>query len=282
MNKDVRDVHVFGTAIDTGKMEETMDIQFGDIQETALITLAIRASETARPNARIKDMKAKEIIDTLGVDVSRFDPFMSHEGVVARTIMYRDQLKKLIRKYPDAVCINLGCGFDDKFSQVDNGAIRWFDVDLPDQIAVRRKVYEDQERCIMMDGDALDGAWTQNIPKAKMYIIVMEGVLEYFSKEQVKICLNMLCDSFPHGYLLAELHSPFLEKHGSHHDAVKHTNASFGWGTKNGKEYLELEPRMRLVSEKNYNEEMKKYSFRGKLFAIIGKNINNRLAVFKW
>ena len=96
---------------------EEMDLQFGDIQETALITLAIRASETARPNARIRDQKAKEIIDTLGVDVSKFDPFMSHEGVVARTIMYRDQLKELISKYPDAVCINLGCGFDDKISQ---------------------------------------------------------------------------------------------------------------------------------------------------------------------
>ena len=40
-----------------------MDLQFGDIQETALITLAIRASETSRPNARIRDPKAKEIID---------------------------------------------------------------------------------------------------------------------------------------------------------------------------------------------------------------------------
>ena len=38
-----------------------MDLQIGDIQETALITLAIRASETDRPNARIKDLKAKEI-----------------------------------------------------------------------------------------------------------------------------------------------------------------------------------------------------------------------------
>ena len=72
------------------------------------------------------------------------------------------------------------------------------------------------------------------------------------------------------------------EKNSKHHDAVKYTNASFGWGIKSGKEYLELEPRMKLVSEKNYNEEMKKYSIRGKLFAIIGKNINNRLAVFKW
>lgn len=263
-------------------MEDDMDLKFGDIQETALITLAIRASETARPNARIKDFKAKEIIDTLGVDVSKYDPFLSHEGVVARTIMYRDQLKELIRKYPEAICINLGCGFDDKFSQVDNGRIQWFDVDLPDQIEVRRKVYEDRDRCIMMDGDALNGEWTKQLPKGDMYIVVMEGVMEYFSKEQVKTCLNMLCDCLPHGYLLVELHSPFLEKHGSHHDAVKHTNATFGWGTKSGMEYLDLEPRLTFISERSYNEEMKKYSIRGKLFAIVGKNVNNRLAVFKW
>jgi len=260
-----------------------MNLQFGDIQETALIPLAIKASETARPNARIKDEKAKEIIDTLGVDVSKYDPFLSHEGVVARTIMYREQLKELLKKYPDAVCINLGCGFDDKFSQVDNGRLQWFDVDLPDQIAVRRKVYEDRERCVMLEGDALSGDWTKGVPASDMYLIVMEGVLEYFSKEQVKTCLGMLCDSFSHGYLLAELHSPFMAKNSKHHDAVKNTNATFGWGTKSGMEYLDLEPRMRLVSETSYNEEMKKYTIRGKLFAAtIGKNINNRLAVFKW
>ena len=259
-----------------------MDITFGDIQETALIPLAIKASETARPNARIKDEKAKQIIETLGVDVSKFDPFMSHEGVVARTIMFRDELKKLLKDYPDALCINLGCGFDDKFSQVDNGKLTWFDVDLPDQIAVRRKVYEDRDRCTMMAGSALDGEWTKELPKSDMNIIVMEGVLEYFSKEQVKTCLNMLCDSFAHGYLLAELHSPFLEKNSKHHDAVKNTNATFGWGTKSGKEYLDLEPRLRFVSETSYNEEMKKYSIPGKLMAIFGKNINNRLAVFSW
>ena len=259
-----------------------MDLKFGDIQETALIPLAIKASETARPNARIRDEKAKAIIDALGVDVSKYDPFLSHEGVVARTIMFRDTLKDLLEKYRDAVCINLGCGFDDRFSQVDNGRLRWFDVDLPDQIAVRRKVFQDRDRCTMLDGDALDGAWTKALPKADMYIIVVEGVLEYFSKEQVKTCLNMLCDCFPHGYLLAELHYPFLEKHGSHHDAVKHTNATFGWGTKSGEDYLELEPRMKLVSEHSYNEEMRKYTIRGKLFALVGKNINNRLAVYQW
>ena len=232
-----------------------MELTFGDVQETALIPLAIKASETARANARIVDLKAKEIIDALGVDVSKYDPFLSHEGVVARTILYKNELKRLIENYPDALCINLGCGFDDKFSQVDNGSITWFDVDLPDQIEKRRKVYSDRDRCTMLEGSALDGEWTKMLPKHNLSIVVMEGVLEYFSKDQVKTCLNMLCDSFEHGYLLAELHSPFLEKNGSHHDAVKHTNATFGWGTKSGLEYLELEPRMRLISETSYNEE---------------------------
>ncbi len=264
------------------KKEGIMNIQFGDIQETALITLAIRASETSRSHPRIIDYKAKDIIDSLDVDVSKFDPFLSHEGVVARTIMFRDTLRELLEQYPEALCINLGCGFDDKFSQVDNGKVQWFDVDLPDQIELRKKVFEDRDRCKMIAGSALDSDWIKQLPKSDMTLITMEGVLEYFSKEQVKTCLNILCDNFSHGYLLAELHSPFLEKHGKHHDAVKHTHATFGWGTKSGREYLPLEPRMSLVSETSYNEEMRKYTLRAKLFAIIGKNINNRLAVFKW
>ena len=260
----------------------TMDLKIGDIQETALITLAIRASETDRPNARIKDFKAKEIIDALGVDVSKYDPFMSHEGVVARTIMYKNELENLIKLYPDALCINLGCGFDDKFVQVDNGKITWFDVDLPDIMAVRRKIYHDRDRCVMMEGSALESDWTKNLPERSTTIVVMEGVLEYFTKEQVTTCLNMLCNSFDHGYLLAELHHPILGKNTKHHDAVKYTNAQFQWGTKSGKEYLDLEPRLRLLSERSYNEEMRKHSFRAKLFAFFLPFINNRLAVYKW
>lgn len=57
---------------------------------------------------------------------------------------------------------------------------------------------------------------------------------------------------------------------------MKNTNATFGWGTKSGRKYLELEPRLSFVSERSYNEEMKKYSIRGKIFAIIGKNINKK------
>ncbi len=261
-----------------------MDLKFGDIQETALVTLAIRASETARPNPRIVDEKAAEIISALGVDVSKYDPFLSHEGVVARTIMFADTLRGLIAQHPDALCVNLGCGFDDKFSQVDNGKIEWYDVDLPDQIIVRRKVFEDRPRCTMLDGNAFEGAWTVTLPHDRSAnIIVMEGVLEYFTKEQTATCLHMLCDCFEHGYLVAEMNSMFMVKHSKQHDAIKNTNATFKWGTDSGAEFVELEPRLTLLSEHSYNEEMRKHTLRGRLFAAtLGKNVNNRIAVFSW
>ena len=42
-----------------------MELELGDVQTTALIPLVIKANETLRPNARIKDPKAVEIIQKL-------------------------------------------------------------------------------------------------------------------------------------------------------------------------------------------------------------------------
>lgn len=42
-----------------------MELELGDVQTTALIPLVIKATETMRKNARIKDEKAVEIINVL-------------------------------------------------------------------------------------------------------------------------------------------------------------------------------------------------------------------------
>ncbi|MCM1345126.1 MAG: class I SAM-dependent methyltransferase [Lachnospiraceae bacterium] len=258
-----------------------MDLQLGDVQETALIPLAVRANETKRRNARIHDEKAVEIIEVLAVDTRDMDKFMSHEGVVARTILFDRTLKKLLEKYPDAVCVNIGCGLDDRFSRVDNGKIRWFNVDLPDSIEVRKKVFTETEREHMLAGDILEKGWIKNIPKADVAIVIAEGLLMYFSKEQVGTVLHNITDSFDRGFLLAELMHPKMMKE-KMHDTVKHTNARFGWGTKTGKELSGLDRKLKLIKEQSFWEEMKKYTFVGKLGSLLAKDFNNRLAVYKW
>lgn len=108
------------------------------VEETMLIPLVIKANETLRDNARIKDEKAVEVVRKLNIDTEKYDKFMSHEGVIARTILFDDTVKYYIEKYPDAVCISVGCGFDNRFERVDNGKIRWYDLDLPNVIEARK------------------------------------------------------------------------------------------------------------------------------------------------
>ena len=265
-----------------------MDLKLGDVQTTALIPLAIKASETMRPKERIKDEKAVEIIRALNVDPAPYDKFMSHEGVVARTIMLDRQLKGIIKKAPDTVVVNLGAGFDNRFSRVDNGKIHWFDLDLPDAIAVRKKVFPDQERVTMLAASALESDWcaeVQNVlagRKAKP-VFLAEGLFMYFTLDQIKTLLLVLRDNFPEGgTLIAEQNNKLMQKNEKYHDTVKTTNAHFVSGTDSAQEIADLVEGIRLVEEHSFNEEMKKYSLRGKLFALLFPKMNDRWATFTW
>lgn len=269
-------------------------LQLSDIQKTALFALVMRAEEAARAMPRIHDAAALQIVDALelsfddlvrqlNIDMGKYDAFLSHEAVVARTIMFGEALRALIEQHPDATCINLGCGLDDKFSQVDNGVIRWIDIDLPDQISLRRRFFEDQDRCVMVCGDALDDAWTKYVPKDHVVIVCMEGVLEYFSQEQTSTCLRMLCDSFARGYLVAEMNSMDAVEHAKQHDGSPGSKVPLKWGTQSGQEFTALEPRLTLLTERSFNEEMRKHSDRGAAFADSpNRNLNNRIAIFSW
>ncbi|MBQ8959730.1 MAG: class I SAM-dependent methyltransferase [Ruminococcus sp.] len=265
-----------------------MELKLGDVQTTALIPLACKASETLRKDPRIRDQKAVEIIRALDIDTQQYDKFMSHEGVVARTIMLDRQLKEIIRKFPDSVIVNVGAGFDDRFHRVDNGRIRWFDLDLPDAIAARKKAFPPEDRVTMIPGSALEEDWCPAVQEALSEsssgpVFLAEGLFMYLTLDQIRTFLEILKRNFPGGgTLIAEQNSKLLQKNEKHHDTVKKTNAHFLSGTDTAQEIADLTDGIRLISEHSFNEEMRKYSIRGKLFALLLPNMNDRWATFCW
>ncbi|MCM1464270.1 MAG: hypothetical protein NC094_02510 [Bacteroidales bacterium] len=64
----------------------------------------------------------------------------------------------------------------------------------------------------MLTGDILKTDWVRDIPKADVVIVIAEGLLMYFSKEQVSTILHNITDSFDRGFLLAELMHPKMMK----------------------------------------------------------------------
>ena len=62
---------------------------------------------------------------------------------------------------------------------------------------------------------------------------------------------------------------------------IKLTKRTIG-GTKLGREFEALEPRLRLGSEQSFSEQTKKSTLASRLMGIISAKVNNRLAIFRW
>lgn len=265
-----------------------MNLQLGDVQTTALIPLAVKADETLRKNPRIRDSKAVEIIRHLHIDTKQYDKFLTHEGVIARTIMLDRQLKEIVQRHPDTVIVNIGAGFDNRFSRIDNGKILWFDLDLPDTITARKKIFSAQNRVTMIPCDALRSNWIAEVQRAldgreSKPVFIAEGLFMYLTLNQIKTLLENLKNGFPNGgTLIAEQSSKMLVQNEKYHDTVKYTNAHFVSGTDSAQEIADLTTGIKLIEEHSFNEEMKKYSIRGKLFAFLLPKMNDRWATFKW
>jgi len=124
-------------------MSETTNQNLSGVAETLLLTLYIRAMESQRPDALIKDEKAVELVTRMGYDFDRIRQIKMDEEdkvtVILRNLEFDRYTRDFLARHPEAVVIHVGCGLDSRFERVDNGRVGWYDLDLPEVIALRRK-----------------------------------------------------------------------------------------------------------------------------------------------
>ena len=262
-----------------------MQVKLEGVEETMLIPLLIKAEETKRPSPRIRDEKAVEMVSRIDYDFSKFkNKSFSHAGVVARTVIIDRETQKFISFHPDAVCITVGCGLDARFYRMDNGRIDWYDLDLSNVMDVRIQLLLEQGRVHRLAFSAFEEKWTAEVVvKGRPILIILEGLLMYFTEEEVRQLFGILKRNFPGGTVLAELMPAMLVNHGNQHETVKKTGANFRWGVKDASEVERFYKGIALIDEWSFNTEMKKYGLRFRLFGTLPmtKNFNNRLAVYR-
>ncbi|MGE5410463.1 MAG: class I SAM-dependent methyltransferase, partial [Clostridiales bacterium] len=123
-------------------MSDKTAIELGSVQLTLLLPLWGRAVETKKSRPLLKDPTALEIISKIDYDFSAMaqsvDDVTQFEWI-ARSIHMDKAIREFLGKHPKATIVNVGCGLDTTFDRVDNGSLRWYDLDLPDVIELREK-----------------------------------------------------------------------------------------------------------------------------------------------
>ena len=230
------------------------------VMETLLIPLFIRAKDAKSDKPFVNDKKALEILEKIDYDFEKFDTAIgSYFGTLSRVSAMDKEVEKFIKKHPYAKIVSIGCGFDSRFERIDNGKIEWYNLDFPEVIELRKRLFDEHERVINIASSALNPAWTKEVKKDnRPLLIVSEGVLMYLSEEEVKTLLTILTTSFKDFEAHFDLLYKRLVNKGGKHDTVKHTKAEFRFGVTNGQELVELNPRLRQIGLINFTTEMRK------------------------
>ncbi len=121
------------------------------VPETMVQTLYARAKETRKKNAKIKDEIAVELVKKLDYDFSKADKDKAMTyGVIARTIVLDRMVKQYLEKHENTVVVNIACGLDTRCYRMKGKYLRWYNVDLPETMKIRRQFLPKQVRYIRL------------------------------------------------------------------------------------------------------------------------------------
>ena len=251
------------------------------VPETMLQTVYARAKETKTRGA-IKDTKAVEIIDKINYDFSLADKDSAmHSGVVARTIVLDELAAKYLNKYKGATVVNIACGLDTRCYRM-NGYSHWYNLDLPETIAVRQKLLPESGEISQIAMSAMND-WGSEIAQHDVpAIVIIEGLTMYLSEKDVKQIFDVISNRFDHVTVLVETMNPAMVKH-MKEKSIEGSQAKFTWGVKNGSELAKLIPNFRLIEEHSLAEGMAEFV---PIFKLLKKikpvsNISNRIVVLE-
>ena len=183
-------------------MADKIHIEANTVMETLVMPLYGRATCSKKFPDAFPDKVAEEIIGKIDYDFSKlhYADITTLSWALRKYVFFR-LARKYLKKHPNATIINLGCGADDSFPEVDNGKCRWINLDLPDIIAAREKLFtlRDREKNVAMS--AFDQRWFDEVetsPEDGLFAIC-GGVLYYFDEKKNRELLTAMAERFPKG-----------------------------------------------------------------------------------
>jgi len=191
------------------------------VSETLFLPLYALAIESTRPDPIIADPNAVALTHQLN-EYFAGSPSRLHrrlaKGKLPATLVTTVSLRirrfdryvaEFLEREPDGVVVSLGCGLDDRRRRVDNGRVRWFDLDLPEVIELRRQFLPETDRMRFIASSVLDLTWLDQLPDEppERFLFLAEGLLMYLPPDGVRALVTELARKRPGSALVAEVSS---------------------------------------------------------------------------
>lgn len=177
-------------------------IQHGSVQETLVIPLYARKLAMDLYPENFTDHDCQELFERIEIELPKQHKIMDRvEAIMAATrqVDFACICKEYLTKHPRACVVNLGCGLDTTFRQIDNSLAKGCNIDLLDVIKVRNELLPQTDREKNIAADLKNVSWFEQIDYKEEdgAVFFAAGVFYYFKKEEVKQLLIKMAERFP-------------------------------------------------------------------------------------
>lgn len=252
-------------------MKNKIKINLGNVQETLLLPLWGRSTESQKEHPKMVDKKAVEIVSKIDYDFSTIAKnisWVSQLAWVARSLHVDTVIRNFINANPNGTIVNIGCGLDTTFERIDNGKITFFNLDLPDVINLRNQFISKNSRHITISGSFLETSWFDQMRNKENVLFIAAGVFYYFTENQIKDFFISLANNFNRSEMCFDNASPLGVKVANKRvikDGGMNESAMLKWGLKSPKCLNKWHNKIKFVNVTPLFKGFKKgYSFKVK------------------
>ena len=230
---------------------QTEKVHLTQEKETLLLALYSRARESRAKDPLLRDPMAEEAVERIDYDFEQTRPgYVEALQVVLRARQLDLWTADYLAGHPEATVLYLGCGLDSRVYRIDPPpGVRWFDVDYPEVIALRQKLYPGRAGYHMLGSSVTAPGWLDAVPGDRPAWIVAKGLTYYLSAGNVKTLLNRLTGHFPAGELAFDAVGRLGARLAANNARIRATGAAIGWWLDDPHDIRQLDPKLELVTE---------------------------------
>lgn len=185
------------------------------VPETALLTLKVRATEAARPDAIIADPMAVDLVDAIEYDFGKFG-YTKRQDMALRALTFDAATRRYLADHPRATVVALAEGLQTSFYRIDQAGVghefRWLTVDLPPMVDLRSQLLPDSDRVSTSAQSALDFSWMELVDDSHGVFITAEGLLMYLQPSEAMALISACAARFPGGQMMFDLPPAWFAK----------------------------------------------------------------------
>lgn len=207
-------------------------VRFTEDQSTNLATLYGRALDARAAHPVLADPTAEDAVRRIDYDFGKFKIGKAVAfGIASRGKVFDRVVRDFITAHGECTVVHLGAGMDGRVFRIDPPAtVRWFDVDFPEVIDLRRQVYPDRKSTTMLGASVTDPDWLAKVPTDRPTLVVAEGLTVYLVPEDGFALFRRIVAHFPTGEVFFDAYSKLGIKTQKVNSVVRRAKATLRWG----------------------------------------------------